>query len=154
MEHGCSLLQGICLTQGLNPGLPQCRQTLYRLSHEGSSFRAQLKQNLFCSIWVAVTTYHRLAGWRLTGPRSSSQPTFWFIDGPLLLVSLGRRRGEGALWSLFYKDKNPIHEGSTLCLNHHPKVSTPTYQHIRGNQFQHFEGLSNIFLGGLPQESY
>ena len=25
----------IFLTQGLNPGLPHCRQTLYRLSHQG-----------------------------------------------------------------------------------------------------------------------
>ena len=34
---GChSLLQEIFLTQGLNPGLPHCRQTLYRLSHLGS----------------------------------------------------------------------------------------------------------------------
>ena len=31
---GChSFLQGIFLTQGLNPDLPQCRQTLYHLSH-------------------------------------------------------------------------------------------------------------------------
>ena len=34
---GCrSLLQGIFLTQGSNPGLPHCRQTLYRLSHQGN----------------------------------------------------------------------------------------------------------------------
>ena len=33
---GCHfLLQEIFLTQGLNPGLPHCRQTLYRLSHQG-----------------------------------------------------------------------------------------------------------------------
>ena len=30
------LLQGIFLTQGLNPGLPHYRQTLYRLSHQES----------------------------------------------------------------------------------------------------------------------
>ena len=30
------LLQGIFLTQGSNPGLPHCRQMLYRLSHQGS----------------------------------------------------------------------------------------------------------------------
>ena len=30
------LLQGIFLTQGLNPGLPHCRQILYQLSHKGS----------------------------------------------------------------------------------------------------------------------
>ena len=31
------LLQGIFPTQGSNPGFPHCRQTLYRLSHQGSS---------------------------------------------------------------------------------------------------------------------
>ena len=30
------LLQGIFLTQEWNPGLPHCRQMLYRLSHQGS----------------------------------------------------------------------------------------------------------------------
>ena len=34
---GChSLLQEIFPTQGSNPGLPQCRQTLYQLNHQGS----------------------------------------------------------------------------------------------------------------------
>ena len=34
---GCHfLLQGIFPTQGLNPGLPHCRQTLYCLNHQGS----------------------------------------------------------------------------------------------------------------------
>jgi len=33
---GChALLQGIFPTQGLNPGLPNCRRILYRLSHQG-----------------------------------------------------------------------------------------------------------------------
>ena len=31
----CSLLQGIFLTQGLNPGLLHCTQTLYCLSYQG-----------------------------------------------------------------------------------------------------------------------
>ena len=31
-----SLLQGIFLTQGLNPGLPHCRWILYQPSHKGS----------------------------------------------------------------------------------------------------------------------
>ena len=34
-----SLLQGIFLTQGSNPGLLPCRQVLYCLSHQGSPFR-------------------------------------------------------------------------------------------------------------------
>ena len=34
---GCHfLLQGTLPTWGLNPGLPHCRQTVYRLSHQGS----------------------------------------------------------------------------------------------------------------------
>ena len=33
---GYFLLQGNFLTQELKPGLPHCRQTLYRLSHKGS----------------------------------------------------------------------------------------------------------------------
>ena len=34
---GCHfLLQGIFQPQELNPGLQHCRQTLYRLSHQGS----------------------------------------------------------------------------------------------------------------------
>jgi len=33
-----SLLQGIFLTQGSNPGLPHCRQVLYHLSHQGSPY--------------------------------------------------------------------------------------------------------------------
>ena len=32
----CSLLQGIFLTQGSNPGLPHCRQIIWQLSHKGS----------------------------------------------------------------------------------------------------------------------
>ena len=36
---GChGLLQGIFLTQGVNPGLPHCRQILYCLSYQGSLF--------------------------------------------------------------------------------------------------------------------
>ena len=42
---GCHfLLQGIFPTQGLNPGLPHCRQILYRLSHRGSIYTKICKQ--------------------------------------------------------------------------------------------------------------
>ena len=35
--YSLSLLQGIILTQGSNPGLPHCRQILYQLSHKRSA---------------------------------------------------------------------------------------------------------------------
>ena len=38
LEWIATLLQGIFSTQGLNPGLPHCRQILYRLSPQGSPF--------------------------------------------------------------------------------------------------------------------
>ena len=41
------LLQGIFPTQGWNLGLPHCRQTLYHLSHQGSSVLI-LRDILYC----------------------------------------------------------------------------------------------------------
>ena len=38
-----SLLQGIFPTQGLNSGLPYCRQILYQLSHKGNPSYLELK---------------------------------------------------------------------------------------------------------------
>ena len=39
---GChALLEGIFLTQGLNPGLRHCRQILYHLSHQGSPIQRE-----------------------------------------------------------------------------------------------------------------
>ena len=48
---GCHfLLQGIVLTQGLNPGLPHCRKTLYNLRHQRSSLLEKCKSKLQCDI--------------------------------------------------------------------------------------------------------
>ena len=45
---GChALLQGIFLIQGSNPGLPNCRQILYHLSHLGSPILCL--QTVFCT---------------------------------------------------------------------------------------------------------
>ena len=40
-----SLLRGIFPTQGLNPGLPHCRQMLYCLSHLGSLNAKNMSSN-------------------------------------------------------------------------------------------------------------
>ena len=40
------LLQRIFLTQGWNPGLPHCRQTLYRLSHQGSPMQSTIQKGV------------------------------------------------------------------------------------------------------------
>ena len=53
----CSLLQRTFLTQGWNPGLPQCRWILFQLSHKGSPSILE---------WVAYPF-----------PRGSSRPRNW-----------------------------------------------------------------------------
>ena len=48
---GCHfLLQGIFLTQGSNPGLPHCRQTLYHLSHQESPLLSKALHDYLVSI--------------------------------------------------------------------------------------------------------
>ena len=48
----CSLLQGIFPTQGLNPGLPHCRQILYQLSQKGSTIISESKLNKYNQIYL------------------------------------------------------------------------------------------------------
>ena len=55
---GCYfLLQGIFLIQGLNPGLPHCRQMLYRLSHQGIQSLQRQMANAFgkCQFVVDIS---------------------------------------------------------------------------------------------------
>ena len=44
-----ALLQGIFPTQGLNPGLPHCRQILYHLSHQGNT-KLSILFHLYCCV--------------------------------------------------------------------------------------------------------
>ena len=57
---GCHpLLQEIFPTQGLNPGLQHCRQTLYLPSHQGSSLTVWITTNCgkFWKRWEYQTTW-------------------------------------------------------------------------------------------------
>ena len=56
---GCHfLLQGIFPTQGSNPGLPHCRQTLYRLSHQGKKPDKE-RQIYNLNIWIKKKTKNK-----------------------------------------------------------------------------------------------
>ena len=58
---GCHfLLQGMFLTQGLNPGLLHCRQTPYHLSHQGSSISLWRKQTENIASSQIVAPYDRI----------------------------------------------------------------------------------------------
>ena len=55
-----SLLQGIFPTQGLNPGLPHCGQTLYPLSHHGSpKMLCYVSGTVLNSFYVSLNPLHR-----------------------------------------------------------------------------------------------
>ena len=55
---GCHfLLQGIFQTQGSNPGLLHCRQTLYHLSHQGSPKLLNKSKSLSLFLGSAVSHY-------------------------------------------------------------------------------------------------
>ena len=75
---GCyALLQGIFLTQGLNPGLPHCRQILYHLSHQGSPRILEWVAYPFSrgsTIWATGKTYRE--DWVLTN-RCSKTAGHW-----------------------------------------------------------------------------
>ena len=79
-EVGChSLLQGIFLTQGLNPGLPHCRQILYDLSHQGSLRRMYYSRRMLNDCWYLI---REDLGWRRWGdgaPRSKKYSIKWYI---------------------------------------------------------------------------
>ena len=49
-----SLLQGIFPTQGSNPGLPNCRQILYQLSHKGSPKNKETLDNSLVIQWISI----------------------------------------------------------------------------------------------------
>ena len=53
---GCHfLLQGIFLTQGSNPGLQHCSQTLYHLSHQGNPCLTYCWLNKRCCYWLRLS---------------------------------------------------------------------------------------------------
>ena len=56
---GChSLLQEIFPTQGSNLGLQHCRQTLYRLSHQGSPSKVPIEESSFFSVFTFIFFHH------------------------------------------------------------------------------------------------
>ena len=60
-EVGCHvLLQGICPTEGRNPGLPHCRRLLYQLNHQGShmyTFFSLNSHKTLCNFLLLNTCY-------------------------------------------------------------------------------------------------
>ena len=73
---GCHfLLQEIFLTQGLNPGLPHCRQTLYRLSHQG-------RWCVYICMYVYVYVYIYIYGILLRHKEEWNYAICRDMDGP------------------------------------------------------------------------
>ena len=87
---GCHFrLQGKFPTQGLNPGLPHCRQTLYRLSHQGSvcadDTALVAESEELKSLLMKVKEESEKVGLKLSIQKTKIMPsspiTSWQIDG-------------------------------------------------------------------------
>ena len=76
-----SLLQGIFPTQGLNPGLPHCRQILYQLSHKGSPRDADSALGREDLLEKVMATHSSIFAWRIP-----------WIEEPGGLQSIGLQR--------------------------------------------------------------
>ena len=73
---GCHfLLQGIFPTQGSNPGLPHCRQTLYHLSHQWSPRNINKSSNKYQFSSVQFSSVAQLC-LTLCNPMDCSMPVF------------------------------------------------------------------------------
>ena len=73
---GCyALLQGIFLTQGSNPGLPSCRQILYRLSHQGIIKQTTVNLHNFTAIHT----------WQINSMHGITLQTLWLTQVTVIL---------------------------------------------------------------------
>ena len=81
---GChALLQGNFPTQGLNPGIPQCRQILYHLSHQGSPIKGRITVNLVNFPKITQLVFGRDPVERLP----NSELSFYLLLSPDLCAS-------------------------------------------------------------------
>ena len=83
------LLQRIFPTQGSNPGLLHCRQTLYHLSHQGSSKTPKMIAILFNR--YLLRTYYVL---NFSGGSDGKASAYNEVD-PGSILGSGRSPGEG-----------------------------------------------------------
>ena len=98
------LLQGIFPTQGLNPGLPHCRQTLYCLSYQGSP------QNLVKGILIRKGKFGDTNTQRITpcedGGRDWNKPSVNQGTAKIACNLPGARREAGSRFFLTVLTKN------------------------------------------------
>ena len=97
---GCNFLpQGIIPTQGLNPGLPRCRQMLYHLSHQGrvlTGTTVQKHQFYVSRLYGSTLTFVGLPC------GSAGKESACNAGGPGSIPGVGRSAGEGIGYPLQY----------------------------------------------------
>ena len=101
---------GIFPTQGWNPGLPHCGQTIYSLSHQGSAYQGQKADRLCCpQTWSGTTSdiFFPRGGWMEPRFASLSSP-LWrdFIKGSDMPIRRWARR-QGSRSEIMWKAQRP-----------------------------------------------
>ena len=125
-----SLLQGIFLTQVLNPGLLYCRQTLYHLSHQRS---------LFHCICIPYHFYPFICQWtsrsfpclRFCKQCCCEHWTVYIFLNYSFLQMYAQEWDFRIIWCLyFFQDLHTISHSGYTNLHSLPTVYTPTPSHI------------------------
>ena len=90
----CALLQGICPTQGSNPGLPPCRQ-IFTLRYQGR-FKTYCKITIIKKMWYRGKERQRIQWNRIESLNNVFRhmcPFTYHIGGTAVGNSLFRKRG-------------------------------------------------------------
>ena len=81
--------KGIFLTQGLNPGLPHCRQILYQLSYQRSPYSSYIWQRKIATGWTFMKIFGALLlrSWFLCGFVFHIRAALVFLSSNLCLLN-------------------------------------------------------------------
>ena len=134
----CALLQGICPTQGSNPGLPPCRQ-IFTLRYQGR-FKTYCKITIIKKMWYRCKERQRIQWNRIESLNNvfrHMRPFTYHKGGTAVVNSLFRKRfwvnwisiWKQNTWPLSYTDVNPR---SNLQL--HAKKKRNNYTSVRYSQ--------------------
>ena len=115
-----SLLQGISLTQGSNPGLPHCRRILYHLSPQGPVSSILTSQDSrFLPAWcrpflalhqAASWSHHRAPLGTMVGPGLSD--AHCFVPSILLFSTFRRESKSSSCYSVWAKGRSWVGQGA------------------------------------------
>ena len=127
LQASHSLLQGIFLTQGWNPGLLHCRQVLYHLSHQGSLLKStHLTPVVHRTVWKVLVNRTAFS----LSPVNILGDTLGNYD--LVVLSPRPRRSENTHRKLVVKPKLKLKAPTSLEWSPHNPTQPLSFRYFLG----------------------